>query len=88
MALLRGYADDAPIDRGLQWAELPREALFLAARAHRLYRRRGGTWAMVPPDFFIAAHAAISALPLLSCDRRRYGGYFNGLEVVAPAGRG
>lgn len=72
-------------DFGLQWAELPHAALFLAAQAHRLYRRRGGTRAMVLPDFLIGAHGAVAAVPLLTRDRRRYDGYFNGLAVVAPA---
>lgn len=71
---------------GLQWAELPREALFLAAQAHRLYRRRGGTRAMVLPDFLIGAHAAVAGVPLLTRDRRRFEQYFNGLEVVVPRG--
>ena len=69
---------------GLQWAELPREALFLTAQAHRLYRRRGGTRAMVLPDFLIGAHAAVAGMPLLTRDRRRFDAYFVGLEVVAP----
>ena len=69
---------------GLQWAELPREALYLAAHAHRLYRRRGGTRAMVLPDFLIGAHAATAGLPLMTRDRQRFETYFNGLEIVAP----
>ena len=69
---------------GLEWAEPPREALFLAAQAHRLYRRRGGTRAMVLPDFLIGAHAAVAGMPLLTRDRRRFDAYFVGLEVVAP----
>lgn len=70
---------------GLQWAELPREALYLAAQAHRLYRRRGGTRAMVLPDFLIGAHAAIAGIPLLTRDRRRFDTYFDGLELVTPS---
>ncbi len=69
---------------GLQWAELPQEALFLAAQAHRLYRRRGGTRAIVLPDFLVGAHAAVTGMPLLTRDRRRFDAYFNGLEIVAP----
>ena len=69
---------------GLQWTELPREALYLAAQAHRLYRRRGGKRAMVLPDFLIGAHAAVAGLPLLTRDRRCFEAYFVGLEVVAP----
>lgn len=71
---------------GLQWADLPKEALFLAAQAHRLYRRRGGTRGMVLPDFLIGAHAAVTRMPLLTRDRRRFDLYFNGLEIVAPDG--
>ena len=71
-------------DYGLQWAELPREALYLAAQAHRLYRRRGGTRSMVLPDFLIGAHAATAALPLMTRDRQRVETYFSGLEIVAP----
>ena len=71
---------------GLELAELPKEALFLAALAHRLYRRRGGIRAMVLPDFLIGAHAAVTRMPLLTRDRRRFDLYFNGLEIVSPDG--
>ncbi len=79
-------ASRAQSDFGLQWAEIPKDALFLAAQAHRLYRRRGGTRAMVLPDFLIGAHAAVMRMPLLTRDRRRFDLYFNGLEIVAPGG--
>ena len=69
---------------GLTWQESPRSALFLAAQAHKTYRRRGGTRAMVLPDFLIGAHAAVKQLPILTRDRRRFDTYFNGLEIVAP----
>ena len=68
----------------LSWAELPRPALFLASRAHLQYRRRGGLKAMVLPDFLIGAHAAVSRLPLLTRDRRRFETYFPTLQIVAP----
>lgn len=71
-------------DFGLQWEELPREALFLAAQAHRLYRRRGGTRSMLLPDFLIGAHAAVRRVPLLTRDPRRFDAYFTGLETVTP----
>lgn len=77
-------AQKARLDFGLQWADIPQQALFLAAQAHRLYRRRGGTRAMVLPDFLIGAHAAVQKLPLLTRDRRRFETYFEGLEIVAP----
>ena len=69
---------------GLQWAELPQQALFLASQAHRLYRRRGGQRAMVLPDFLVGAHAAVTGMPLLTRDRRRFDSYLAGLEIVAP----
>jgi predicted nucleic acid-binding protein len=69
---------------GLQWAEMPRPALYLAAQAHRLYRQRGGTRAMVLPDFLIGAHAAVAGMPLLTRDRGRFDAFFVGLEIVAP----
>ena len=69
---------------GLVWHEMPRAALFLASRAHLQYRRRGGTRAMVLPDFLIGAHAAVAKVPILTRDRRRFDTYFNGLEIVAP----
>ena len=77
-------ASTAQADFGLQWAEIPRTALFLASHAHRRYRRRGGTRPMVLPDFLIGAHAAVAGIPLLTRDRRRFETYFNGLEIVAP----
>jgi predicted nucleic acid-binding protein len=70
---------------GLQWAELPRPALYLAAQAHLRYRRRGGTRAMVLPDFLIGAHAAVQGWPVLTRDRQRFDAYFSRLEIVAPA---
>ncbi len=64
--------------------EIPRPALFLAGKAHGEYRRRGGTRTGVLPDLFIGAHAAVAGLPMLTRDPRRYGSYFNGLQIVAP----
>lgn len=69
---------------GLQWQEIPRTALFLASQAHRRYRRSGGARTMVLPDFLIGAHAAVTGMPLLTRDRRRFETCFNGLEIVAP----
>ena len=69
---------------GLQLEEMPRPALFLAAKAHKAYRQRGGTRNQVLPDFFIGAHAATNRWALLSRDRARYTTYFPTLRVIAP----
>lgn len=64
--------------------EIPRLALFIAGKAFREYRRRGGTRATLLPDFFIGAHAAVAGLTLLSRDAGRYRSYFPKLDIIAP----
>ena len=64
--------------------EIPRPALFLAGKAFAQYRRRGGSKTQVLPDFFIGAHAAVMAWPLLTRDANRYRTYFPSLRVIAP----
>jgi len=64
--------------------EIPKPALFLAAKAFAQYRRRGGSKAQVLPDFFIGAHAAVQGWPLLTRDASRFRTYFPNLEVLAP----
>lgn len=68
----------------LELREVPRPALFLAARAFAQYRRRGGNKAQVLPDFFIGAHAAVEGWPLLTRDANRFRTYFPTLQVIAP----
>jgi predicted nucleic acid-binding protein len=68
----------------LQRERTPDPALFLAARAHLMYRRSGGTRTGVLPDFFIGAHAAVAGLPLVTRDPRRYRTYFPSLALIAP----
>lgn len=65
-------------------APIPREALFLAGRAFVQYRAAGGRRTGVLPDFFIGAHAAVEALPLLTRDARRYRRYFPTIRIIAP----
>ena len=69
---------------GLVLIELPRPALFLAGKAFVRYRRQGGTKSNVLGDFFIGAHAAVSCLPVLTRDMRRYAAYFPGVILIAP----
>jgi hypothetical protein len=64
---------------------IPREAAFLAARAHAAYRERGGERSMILPDFLIGAHALVERCPLLTRDQRRYRQAFPGLKLITPA---
>ena len=76
--------DEVVATLGLEVCEIPRPALFLAAKAYAQYRRRGGSRQQVLPDFFIGAHAAVQGWPLLTRDARRFRTYFPTLDVVAP----
>ena len=71
-------------DLGLALIEVPRPALFLAGKAFVRYRRQGGNKNNVLADFFIGAHAAVSRLPLLTRDTRRYSSYFSNVALIAP----
>lgn len=68
----------------LQILEIPKPALFLAGKAFMHYRRSGGNKTNVLADFFIGAHAAVSGLPVLTRDTRRYRNYFPSVRLVAP----
>lgn len=76
---------DGLLDRvGIEYREMPREALFLAARVYQAYRRRGGERSGVLPDFFIGAHARVLNVPLLTRDPRRFRAAFPDLVLVTP----
>lgn len=76
---------DAALERlKLKTATTPKQALFLAGHAHRLYRRRGGTKTGVLPDFFIGAHAAVEGASLLTRDPGRVRAYFPTVMLLAP----
>lgn len=63
---------------------LPWEAAFVAGKAYRRYRRKGGAKRSPLPDFYIGAHAATAGLALLTRDARRYRDYFPKLKLIAP----
>ncbi len=71
----------------LAFEEIPKPALFLAGKAFARYRAAGGARTTVLPNFMIGAHAAVSGMPLLTRDARRYATYFPTVRLVAPAGR-
>ena len=71
-------------DMELRMLEIPKPALFLAGKAFVQYRRGGGTKHNVLGDFFIGAHAAVTKLPLLTRNTRRYRNYFPSIKLIAP----
>lgn len=64
---------------------LPWDAAFVAGKAYRRYRSRGGAKHAPLPDFYIGAHAAVAGLTLLTRDARRYREYFPKLKLITPA---
>ena len=84
-----GFKDQSPLDAFLAEAEIgilpmPREALFLAGKAHQRYRSARDTRTGVLPDFFVGAHATVLGVPLLTRDGRRFRTYFPQLALIAP----
>jgi len=75
---------DALLPSFLHREPISYEAAFLAAKAYRDYRRRGGQRRSPLPDFFIGAHAAVAGYHLLTRDAARYRTYFPGLNLIAP----
>lgn len=69
---------------GFRVEPIPREALFLAGKVFREYRKKGGLKTGVLPDFFVGAHAAVAGIPLLTRDLRRYRTYFSKLNIIHP----
>lgn len=69
---------------GLVVREIPRDALFVAGRAHAAYRRRGGTRAGVLADFLVGAHAAVLQIPILTRGIARFRTYFPTVKLVCP----
>jgi len=69
---------------GFSHRRIPKEALFLAAKAFVTYRRAGGTKTAPLPDFFIGAHAAVEGMTLLTRDPKRVRTHFPRLSLISP----
>ena len=79
-----GDVDRLLVEMEVKLSDIPREALFLASKAHLAYRRRGGTRSTGLPDFFIGAHAQVLGIPILTRDVGRYPTYFPGVTLISP----
>ncbi|HIJ85211.1 MAG TPA: type II toxin-antitoxin system VapC family toxin [Magnetococcales bacterium] len=66
---------------------LPYMAAFLAGKAYKVYRQKGGQKTSPLPDFFIGAHATVMGYRLLTRDPKPYRTYFPKVELIAPMDR-
>lgn len=66
------------------YLEIPKNGLFRAAKAFKIYKTRGGTKDFVLPDFFIGGHAESTNSKLITRDVKRYRTYFPSLELINP----
>lgn len=67
-----------------RFLQMPKEALFLAGKAFLQYCRRRGNKIAPLPDFFIAAHAAVADLLLMTRDQSRMRTYFPTVQLITP----
>jgi predicted nucleic acid-binding protein len=76
---------DASLPEDLYRREaIPFSAAFLAGKAQREYRERGGLRRTPLADFYVGAHAAVAGYRLLTRDAARYRTYFPRLEIITP----
>jgi predicted nucleic acid-binding protein len=81
----RPDCDDFLESSGIRVQPLTRDALFLASRAWRMYRRQGGKRSRILADFLIGAHGQKQADRLLSRDRGFYAALFPDLKLFDPS---
>ena len=75
---------DAALPARVEREALPWDAAFLAGRCFLAYRRGGGARHSPLPDFYVAAHAAITGRALLTRDRPRHTQFLPTLRVISP----
>lgn len=83
-ANMASEVDEVLTQLKLEYRELSREALFLAAKVFLKYRRRGGTKTAPLPDFFIGAQAQVLGIPILTRDKGRYKTCFPSVPLICP----
>lgn len=76
--------DEVVEEMKLEWLDIPKEALFLTGKVFVNYRRNKGTKAHPLPDFYIGAHAQVTALQLITRDIARYKTYFPNVSLIIP----
>lgn len=75
---------DAALPEHVEREDVPWDAAFLAGRCFLAYRRGGGARRSPLPDFYIAAHAAITGRALLTRDRPRNTQILPALRIISP----
>ena len=78
------FVDDIVRRFALGYQEIPRQGLFLAAKAFARYKGKQGAKTSVLPDFFIGAHAEAAGIPLLTRDTKRLRVYFPNVRLICP----
>jgi hypothetical protein len=76
--------DDMLARAGIERADIPFEAGFLAGKAFSAYKKRAGTKSSVLADFLIGAHAAVSGFQLITRDAARVRTYFPQVTLITP----
>jgi predicted nucleic acid-binding protein len=76
---------DGVLDEGVfRREDVPWEAAFMAGRAFRLYKDRGGSRTRTLPDFIIGAHAAAMGYSIITRDPAGYRSYFADVPLITP----
>jgi predicted nucleic acid-binding protein len=81
----RAEVDEVIQSLNLSFEEIPRDALYLAAKAFLKYRRKRGTKISTLPDFFIGGHAEAIGVPIITRDTARYQSYFPNVTLICPS---
>lgn len=78
---------DAMNKINIEFSSFESDGIWIASKAWRNYRNRGGKRDRVAADFLIAAHSLTQANRLLTRDRGFYKEYFADLQILDPSFR-